>query len=106
MLEQGVVPIHEPGLSTMISRNVSAGRQIQFGPSFVSNSSNIVFIAVGTPPNEDGSTEPTHVLTVAQQIGQLLTVPMVIVDKSTVPVGTADHVRSTIQAELHSADHP
>lgn len=100
-LEQGIIPIHEPGLDVMISRNVDAGRLKFTSDLAVSlNSSELVFIAVGTPPNEDGSADLSHVLAVAKQIGQIMTVPMIIVDKSTVPVGTADKVTEAVQEQL------
>ncbi len=100
-LAKGIVPIHEPGLETMISRNVAAGR-LKFSSQLSNslNDSEVVFIAVGTPPNEDGSADLTHVLNVAKQIGETMTVPMVIVDKSTVPVGTADKVSAAVKAQL------
>lgn len=104
-LAQGIIPIHEPGLDTMISRNVDAGR-LKFSSQLSSslNDSEVVFIAVGTPPNEDGSADLTHVLNVAKQIGQTMTVPMVIVDKSTVPIGTADKVSEQVRAELSARE--
>lgn len=104
-LEKGIVPIHEPGLDVMISRNVQSGR-LRFASELSAslNSSEIVFIAVGTPPNEDGSADLTHVLTVAKQIGTTMTVPMVVVDKSTVPVGTADKVTAAIKEQLDNRD--
>ena len=102
-LEKGIVPIHEPGLDVMISRNVDAQR-LKFSTNLADslNQSELVFIAVGTPPNEDGSADLSHVLNVAKQIGELLTAPMVVVDKSTVPVGTADKVTLAIQTELET----
>ena len=68
------------------------------------NDSDLLFVAVGTLPNEDGSADLTHVLEVARQIGQLLTAPLVVVDKSTVPVGTADTVKTVIAEELSKRD--
>jgi UDPglucose 6-dehydrogenase len=102
-LEKGIVPSHEPGLDVMISRNVDAQR-LKFSTNLADslNQSELVFIAVGTPPNEDGSADLSHVLNVAKQIGELLTAPMVVVDKSTVPVGTADKVTLAIQTELET----
>ena len=101
LLEKGIIPIHEPGLESMITANVSAGR-LNFTNDLTTciNDSEIVFIAVGTPPNEDGSADLKHVLNVAQQTGQVITKPLVIVDKSTVPVGTADQVTERIQQQL------
>ena len=102
-LEKGIVPIHEPGLDVMISRNVDAQR-LKFSTNLADslNQSELVFIAVGTPPNEDGSADLSHVLNVAKQIGELLTAPMVVADQSTVPVGTADKVTLAIQTELEA----
>lgn len=101
MLKAGGVPIHEPGLQDMIHRNVDAGR-LRFTTDVdaaVAHGS-LQFIAVGTPPDEDGSTDMRHVLAAATDIGRRMTDYKVVVDKSTVPVGTADRVRETIAAEL------
>jgi len=100
-LKQGRVPIHEPGLETLIESNLRDGR-LHFTTSLdeAVASSNIYFIAVGTPPNEDGSADLRHVLEVAKDLGRLISEPCTVVDKSTVPVGTADAVRATIRAEL------
>ena len=100
-LRQGIVPIHEPGLEELVTENCAAGR-LTFSPRLgeTLNDSQVVFIAVGTPPNEDGSADLSHVLAVARQIGQEMTQPLVVVDKSTVPVGTADRVRQAIAGEL------
>ncbi|MDR2016181.1 MAG: UDP-glucose/GDP-mannose dehydrogenase family protein [Burkholderiales bacterium] len=101
VLQNGGVPIHEPGLQEMIARNVAAGRlhfstdidrAVAFGP--------LQFIAVGTPPGEDGSADMQYVLEAARNIGRRMTEWKIIVDKSTVPVGTADHVRAVIGEEL------
>ena len=100
-LERGIVPIHEPGLDELITKNVSAGRlhfSDDLGKSL--NNSSIVFIAVGTPPNEDGSADLSHVLAVAQQIGEQIRDSIVVVDKSTVPVGTAGKVSAKISEVL------
>ncbi len=100
-LRQGIVPIHEPGLDALITENAAAGR-LSFS-SRLSDSldeSQVLFIAVGTPPNEDGSADLSHVLAVARQVGQEMNEPVVVVDKSTVPVGTADKVRDAIAGEL------
>ena len=100
-LNQGMIPIYEPGLSEMIIRNLGEGRL-----SFTSDiakaveQSLVLFIAVGTPPGEDGSADLVHVLSVARSIGQTMQGFKIVVDKSTVPVGTADAVRSAIQQEL------
>lgn len=100
-LEAGIIPIYEPGLEDFVVRNHREGR-LHF--STVLNdglkSAEIVFIAVGTPPNEDGSADLQHVIAVAKEIGENLNEYKIIVDKSTVPVGTADRVRETIVAEL------
>jgi len=101
MLKAGGVPIHEPGLQDMIHRNVEAGR-LRFTTDVdaaVAHGS-LQFIAVGTPPDEDGGADMQHVMAAAAAIGRRMTDYKVIVDKSTVPVGTADRVRETIAAEL------
>jgi len=100
-LEDGRVPIHEPGLPEMIHRNVAAGR-LRFTTDVDAAVAHgtLQFIAVGTPPDEDGSADMKYVLTAARSIGQRMTEYKVIVDKSTVPVGTADRVRETIAKEL------
>ena len=101
ILSQGGVPIHEPGLAAMIERNVAAGR-LRFTTdeeAAVAHGA-LQFIAVGTPPGEDGSADMQHVLAAARNIGRRMTEFKVIVDKSTVPVGTADRVRTTIAEEL------
>jgi UDPglucose 6-dehydrogenase len=100
-LQQGIIPIYEPGLKEMVLRNQSEGR-LSFTNDADSavQSSLVCFIAVGTPPGEDGSADLKYVVGVARQIGQAMTGYRIIVDKSTVPVGTADKVRSAIQDEL------
>jgi len=100
-LKQGQVPIHEPGLEALVASNLRDGR-LRFTMSFdeAVASSNIYFIAVGTPPNEDGSADLHHVLDVARDLGRRITSHCTVVDKSTVPVGTADTVRNTIRTEL------
>ncbi|MFN3237103.1 MAG: UDP-glucose dehydrogenase family protein [Pseudomonadales bacterium] len=100
-LEKGIIPIHEPGLDAMISRNVAAGRlKFESNLTLCIDSSELVFIAVGTPPSEDGSADLSHVLNVAKQIGDAMVAPLIVIDKSTVPVGTADKVKSTIAKRL------
>ena len=100
-LRQGLVPIHEPGLEKLVLSNYESGRL-----TFTSELSDAledaeaIFIAVGTPPNEDGSADLGYVLAVAQEIGEKMQQPIVVADKSTVPVGTADKVRATIQGAL------
>lgn len=100
-LKNGELPIHEPGLDDIVASNFRAGR-LRFTTSLADAvaSSNVYFIAVGTPPNEDGSADLRHVLDVARELGRLICAPCTVVDKSTVPVGTADKVRATIRAEL------
>lgn len=101
ILEEGGIPIYEPGLQELVRRNVAAGR-LHFTtdvPRAV-NHGTIQFIAVGTPPEEDGSADMQYVLAAARNIGRLMTDYKVVVGKSTVPVGTADKVRETIAAEL------
>jgi len=100
-LREGIIPIHEPGLTPLVKSNVEEGR-LHFStclPEAMADSS-IYFIAVGTPPGEDGSADLQHVLGVAREIGCNLQDYAVIVDKSTVPVGTADKVRTVIREEL------
>ncbi len=100
-LKKGVLPIYEPGLDQLVVRNHAEGR-LQFTTSLIEAMVNtkVLFIAVGTPPGEDGSADLQYVLQVAREIGQNMTAYTVIVDKSTVPVGTADKVRAAIQAQL------
>ncbi len=103
LLRGGTIPIHEPGLADVVSRNVAASRLafttdaragVRHGP--------VQFIAVGTPPREDGSADVEHVLAVAREIGRHLDEPRVVVDKSTVPVGTGAKVREVIAGELRA----
>ncbi len=100
-LSRGGVPIHEPGLQDMIRRNVAGGR-LRFSTDIDAAVTHgaLQFIAVGTPPDEDGSADMQYVITAARNIGSRMVDSKVIVDKSTVPVGTADRVRETIAAEL------
>ena len=100
-LKKGILPIYEPGLDHIVSRNVAAGR-LHF-TSTLSDAivgSETVFIAVGTPPGEDGSADLQYVLKVAQSIGEHMQDYLVVVTKSTVPVGTASKVQSTLQSAL------
>jgi len=101
MLKNGEIPIHEPGLEQMVARNAAAGRLL-FSTSYdeAIQHAEVVFLAVGTPPDEDGSADLTHILAAARSIGQRIDKPVVVVDKSTVPVGTADKVQAAIQAEV------
>ncbi len=100
-LKGGTIPIYEPGLEEMVKQNTAEGR-LHFTTSLAEAlpGADFVFIAVGTPPGEDGSADLKYVLAVAREIGRHLDHYTVVVDKSTVPVGTADKVRATIQAEL------
>ncbi|MDX2480928.1 MAG: UDP-glucose/GDP-mannose dehydrogenase family protein [Desulfuromusa sp.] len=100
-LKQGQLPIYEPGLEAMVLRNHAEDR-LQFTTELAEAmaDSNIYFIAVGTPPGEYGSADLKYVQAVAREIGRLMTDYCVIVDKSTVPVGTADLVRATVAEEL------
>jgi len=100
-LKQGVLPIYEPGLDAIVVRNQEEQR-LTFTTQLADTveDSNVFFIAVGTPPGEDGSADLQYVLAVAREVGQLMTRYSVIVDKSTVPVGTADLVRTAVQEEL------
>jgi len=100
-LASGEVPIHEPGLDELIARNRAAER-LSFSTDAARGITHgrAIMIAVGTPPDEDGSADLRHVLAVARTIGRHLTDYRVLIDKSTVPVGTADAVRETINKEL------
>ena len=100
-LQNGDIPIYEPGLDELVVKNVKAGR-LRFTTDLASvlNDQEIVFSAVGTPPDEDGSADLKYVLEVAKTIGKNINRYLVVVTKSTVPVGTAKKVRATIQAEL------
>lgn len=100
-LKNGIIPIFEPGLDEMVDRNFKAGRlRFTTDLSSIINEVDIVFSAVGTPPDEDGSADLKYVLDVAHTIGKNLNKYMLIVTKSTVPVGTAKLVKKTIQDEL------
>ena len=100
-LKNGEIPIYEPGLDELVKKNVAAGR-LKFTTDLASvlDDVEIVFSAVGTPPDEDGSADLKYVLQVARTIGQHLNHYVVVVTKSTVPVGTARKVRQTIEEEL------
>jgi UDPglucose 6-dehydrogenase len=104
-LKKGVVPIFEPGLTPLVEKNHAEGRLIfttdaKFGVEF----GELQFIAVGTPPDEDGSADLKYVLKVAETIATYMQSPKVIIDKSTVPVGTADKVRLKVQQVLDSRE--
>jgi UDPglucose 6-dehydrogenase len=101
ILNDGEIPIHEPGLLDMVRRNVAAGR-LRFTTSVEDSVAfgQLQFIAVGTPPDEDGSADLQYVLAAARNIGRHMQEYKVVIDKSTVPVGTADKVRAAIAEEL------
>ena len=100
-LKQGIIPIFEPGLETMVLKNIES-ETLNFTTNIgeAISDAEIVFIAVGTPMGEDGSADLQFVLSVAQSIGETMNHRLIVVDKSTVPVGTADKVRATIQGAL------
>ena len=100
-LRAGGLPIYEPGLEQMVKRNVAAGR-LRFSTDVAESVAfgQVQFIAVGTPPDEDGSADLQYVTAAARSIGKHMTAPKIVVDKSTVPVGTADRVRAAIREEL------
>ena len=100
-LKSGGIPIYEPGLKEMVANNVAAGRlhfttDVSAGVAY----GDIQIIAVGTPPGEDGSADLQYVVAAARNVGRLMTAPKIVMDKSTVPVGTADKVRAAIADEL------
>ncbi|HJW54279.1 MAG TPA: UDP-glucose/GDP-mannose dehydrogenase family protein [Burkholderiaceae bacterium] len=105
ILNSGEIPIHEPGLAEIVVRNHAAGRLI-FSTDLAASVAHgdIQFIAVGTPPDEDGSADLQYVLAAARNIGRHMNGFKVIVDKSTVPVGTADKVHAIVSAELRERD--
>jgi UDPglucose 6-dehydrogenase len=100
-LRQGIIPIYEPGLEDMVQRNAQSGR-LKFTTDLADciNDVEVVFSAVGTPPDEDGSADLRYVLEVARQIGRLMNKYLLVVTKSTVPVGTAEKVKEAIRNEL------
>ncbi|AEF21665.1 MULTISPECIES: UDP-glucose dehydrogenase family protein [Pseudomonas] len=100
-LKKGILPIYEPGLETVVEENFAAGRLL-FTTQLTEamEQSDIIFIAVGTPPGEDGSADLRYVLEVARQVGSLMTRHTTVINKSTVPVGTADLVRAEILEQL------
>ncbi|MCM1452050.1 MAG: UDP-glucose/GDP-mannose dehydrogenase family protein [Clostridium sp.] len=102
-LQAGRIPIYEPGLDELVKRNSEAGR-LRFSTSLASciDDVDIVFSAVGTPPDEDGSADLQYVLDVAKQFGRLIKKYTILVTKSTVPVGTAEKVKAAIRAELQA----
>ena len=100
-LHQGTIPIFEPGLEAMVLKNAT-NNNLYFTTNLSDaiSKATIVFIAVGTPMGDDGSADLQYVLAVAKSIGELMDKELIVVDKSTVPVGTADKVKATIQNEL------
>ena len=101
LLDAGEIPIFEPGLQEMVRRNVAAGRlRFTSDVAHAVQHGMVQFIAVGTPPDEDGSADMQYVLAAVRNIGRLMTDYKVVVDKSTVPVGTADRVHAAIAEEL------
>ncbi len=105
ILNGGEIPIHEPGLDQIVARNVAAGRlRFTTDTAWAVAHGTLQFIAVGTPPDEDGSADLQYVLAAARNIGRHMTDFKVVVDKSTVPVGTADKVRAAIDEELAKRD--
>ena len=100
-LRRGEIPIFEPGLESMVQANTAAGRlRFDSDPAAGIDHGELLFIAVGTPSDEDGSADLQYVLKVAETIGTHMQEPKIIVDKSTVPVGTGDQVRAKVQATL------
>jgi UDPglucose 6-dehydrogenase len=105
-LKKNKIPIHEPGLEPLVTDNQAAGRlTFTTDVGTAVEASEIVFIAVGTPPDEDGSADLQHVLAVAETIGDHMNTPKVVITKSTVPVGTAEKVRATIAGRTSSEFH-
>jgi UDPglucose 6-dehydrogenase len=105
ILNQGGIPIYEPGLEDMVKRNVAEGRlHFTTDVELAAQHGLIQFIAVGTPPDEDGSADLQYVVAAARNIGKYMTDYKLVVDKSTVPVGTADKVRAALQEELDKRD--
>jgi UDPglucose 6-dehydrogenase len=104
ILNNGGIPIHEPGLAEIVARNRASGR-IKFSTDVAASVAHgdVQFIAVGTPPDEDGSADLQYVVSAARNIGRHMSGFKVIVDKSTVPVGTADRVRAAVQGELEGS---
>lgn len=103
-MKKGIIPIYEPGLETIFQRNIRQGN-LEFTTDlhFAVKNSDIIFLALPTPPNEDGSADLKHILDVAEQLGKLITSYKIIIDKSTVPVGTADKVKKLISKNCKHA---
>lgn len=104
-LKEGIIPIYEPNLAPLVKKNYTTKR-LNFTTNIKDciDESYFIFIAVGTPPNEDGSADLQHVVAVAKEIGQNINSYKIIINKSTVPVGTADKVKKAIQEELDKRD--
>jgi UDPglucose 6-dehydrogenase len=102
-LKYGTIPIYEPGLESMVKSNIEKKR-LSFSTDIKEriDGAEVIFIAVGTPPGEDGSADLKHVLNVAKEIGRVITKHIVVVTKSTVPVGTSEKIRAAIQTELNA----
>ena len=100
-LKKGIIPIYEPGLEAMVLKNVES-KSLLFSTNLKDGlkKAEIVFIAVGTPMGDDGSADLQYVLAVAEQLGREMEKPLIVVDKSTVPIGTGDKVKAVIQREL------
>lgn len=101
MLDAGRLPIFEPGLDALVARNRAAGR-MRFTANYdeAVAHADVIFLCVGTPPDEEGGADLTHVLSAARSIGQRMQRPAILVNKSTAPVGTADQVKSVVAGEL------
>ena len=100
-LKKGIVPVHEPGLESLVLKNVENGNlNFSYNLSDVLNQAEIIFIAVGTPMGEDGSADLKYILEVAKSIGKNINKHLIVVNKSTVPIGTADKVKEVIQKEI------
>jgi UDPglucose 6-dehydrogenase len=106
-LKNGTIPIYEPGLERMVKDNIEKKR-LSFSTNIKEGieGTEVIFIAVGTPPGEDGSADLKHVLSVAREIGRVITKHIVVVTKSTVPVGTSERIRTAIQDELNKRREP
>jgi UDPglucose 6-dehydrogenase len=105
-LQRGEIPIYEPGLDRLVERNLADGRlRFTTDVAHAVRESEIIFIAVGTPPGEDGSADLQHVLAVAKTIGRAMESEKIVVTKSTVPVGTAARVRAAIREHTEHAVH-
>jgi UDPglucose 6-dehydrogenase len=106
-LREGEIPIHEPGLDAVVARGIAAGR-LRFSTDYAEAVAHaaVIFIAVGTPSDEDGSADLTHVLNAARELGRRMQRDTLVVVKSTVPVGTSDKVRAAVQEELRARGVP